>query len=61
MQLIGAPRVSISTLVAIFALPLYILFPTVVGLNGDLENYGKAGLSLLCSDWVSYEHHTASH
>lgn len=54
MQLIGVPRVSISTLVAIFALPLYILFPTVVGLNGDLERYGKAGLSLLCNDWVSY-------
>ena len=54
MQLIGVPRVSISTLVAIFALPLYIFCTTVVGLNGDLENYGKASLSLLCNDWVSY-------
>lgn len=60
MQLIGVPRVSIPTLLAIFALPLlYILLPTMVGLNGDLKRYGEAGLSLLCSDggaiWANYK------
>lgn len=58
MRIIGGPHATVSVLVAVFALPLYAVFPTVVGLNGDLERYGVAGLSLLCGDgggvWGNY-------
>lgn len=49
----------VSCLIAGASLPLYVLFPTAVGLNGDLERYGRAGFDLLCGDgrrvWSNYQ------
>lgn len=49
----------VSLLVAVASLPLYALFPTAVGLNGDLERYGQAGIDLLCGNgrrvWSNYQ------
>lgn len=49
----------VSLIVACVALPLYVVFPTAVGLNGDLGRYGQAGMNLLCGNgqrvWLNYQ------
>lgn len=51
-------RTIIFVAVAAVSLPMYFLFPTAVGLNGDLGRYGSAGLNLICGDgqrvWANY-------
>src|SRR5207253_817981 len=46
-------------MVAALSLPMYVLFPTGVGLNGDLGRYGQAGMDLLCGHphrvWANYQ------
>ena len=58
--MIGVSRSTVvSAAVSAICLPLYAVFPTTVGLNGDLARYGSSGIQLLCGDgrrvWANYQ------
>lgn len=52
-------KTLLHVLVAMLALPLYVLGPTGVGLNDDLARYGASGLGSVCGDssrvWANYQ------